>query len=106
MLQTVLAKIVDRPQMRKSFYDNAPCPAEGDERARVLTLCELLADAFSSGLHTSELIDDMASGQGWRNYAGYVLSHSPAMAETLRGHEDWWPSLVGILERLEDRAKP
>jgi hypothetical protein len=36
--------------MRAYFYDNKPCPDQGEERERVLIMTEVLADVLETGL--------------------------------------------------------
>lgn len=81
------------PELRQYFYDGAPSPRRGKQRARVLIVAELLADALEDGLLGTRLVPSSESFDDWTDYCRYLLQHSPALAEIIEWRPQWWPNL-------------
>lgn len=91
VLQAILIRLAEAPELRKFFYDGVPCPTSEPERSRVLIIAEMLADAIYGGLHASVLFSDTNAQQARRNYSTSMLVTCPTLYDLLVQHHDWWP---------------
>ena len=97
MLQGVLLRLVDEPQLRPHFYGGLAVPPTGAERERVLQLAELLAGAVNHGCEVVETMPASAHvNEGWEDYGRHLLEQSPAIDELVRAHPLWWGHLHKI----------
>jgi hypothetical protein len=70
--------LIERIELRPFFYDNVEPPAEGSERWRIDTACELLLDYFETIVSSSPAHDD-ASEEVWCVYMQQMYARSPAL---------------------------
>ena len=96
-LREIFAIFIDRPELRAYFYDGKLCPSRGRDRARVLTIAEMLADALETSHLATRLAPSSESHEDWIGYCHYMLHASPSVANLVRQHPEWWP----ILSRLQ-----
>lgn len=47
-VREIYFKMLEYPGMRTYFYDSKPCPDQGEERARILIMAEVLADVLET----------------------------------------------------------
>jgi hypothetical protein len=108
-LSGVYRAFIDYPELRKYFYDGAPCPARGMTRARVLTVAEMIGDTIDSVLETISLVATREDLGDWLDYIGHILDSSPTLEGLALEHPNWWPQIVNILQerrRQADRQSP
>jgi hypothetical protein len=92
-LREVLVLFVERPELRSHFYDGEHLPAHGRERARVLSVAEILGDALETGLLANRLIPSTESFDDWAGYCDEMLATSPVLRTLTEQHPAWWPEL-------------
>jgi len=90
-LHSVLGRIADRPELRPFFYDGQPCPPDEPLRSTVLTIAEMMADQAEVGLLTHQRVATTNSLEDWNDYVDFLVEHSPAIADHLAAHPQWWP---------------
>ncbi|MFF0066546.1 hypothetical protein ACFYRC_34460 [Streptomyces sp. NPDC005279] len=93
-VREIYFKMLEYPGMRAYFYDNKPCPDQGEERERILIMTEVLADVLETGLMATRRIPETESYEDWRDYCRFILEHSPAMRSTVAEHPLWWRELA------------
>lgn len=101
-LHEVLRLFVQEPEIRAYFYDGAPCPTQGMERDRVVTIAEMLADTLEDGLVTHRLVPASESETDWIGYCRQMRSSSPGLDAIINENAEWWPQLA----RLTSGATP
>ncbi|MFF3947541.1 hypothetical protein ACFYYN_22280 [Streptomyces sp. NPDC001902] len=92
-VREIYFKMLEYPGMRKHFYEDVPCPADGVERERVLLIAEALTDVIETGLVATRRIPETESFEDWRDYSRFIRDHSPAIRDLLSEHPLWWPEL-------------
>ncbi len=73
---------IDRPELRKYFFEGAPTPLTDPERARVLAVADLImdvADAAASARRHGHMLDE--DYQAWKHALHNYFHNSPAMRE-------------------------
>jgi len=95
---------IDYPELRKYFYDGAPCPRRGKTRVRVLTVAEMIGDTIDSVLETISLVATREEYADWIDYIGHILDRSPALEQLALQHPKWWPQISRILQERRGRA--
>lgn len=103
-LSGVYGAFIDHPELRKYFYDSAPCPVRGKTRARVLTVAEMIGDTIDSVLETISLVATREELGDWLDYIGHILDRSPTLERLALEHPKWWPQIVNILQERRRRA--
>lgn len=96
-LRDLYGVFVDRPELRKYFYDCVPTPVEQEERDRVIPLAEMLADTIDAVLHTIYRFGADEDHSDWTDYTKYMLAHSPTLTELVLDHRIWWPEIASML---------
>jgi hypothetical protein len=89
--------LIERPELRRYFYDSAPRPEAGETRDRLLAVAELLADAIEVGLFASRLVVSTGSAEDWESYTRDMIGYSPVLRETIQAHPVWYPMLTELL---------
>jgi hypothetical protein len=102
-LSGVYRAFLDYPELRKYFYDGAPCPPRGQIRARVLTVAEMIGDTIDSVLETISLVATREELGDWLDYIGHILDRSPTLERLALEHPKWWPQISSI---LRERQRP
>lgn len=92
-LREMLRLFVQEPELRAYFYNGAPCPTDELQRARVISIAEMLGDALEDGLVTHRLVPASESETDWIGYCRQMRSSSPALEEMIAKHGEWWPQL-------------
>ncbi|MFI1409402.1 hypothetical protein ACH4Y0_05650 [Streptomyces sp. NPDC020707] len=92
-LREIYFKMLEYPGTRAYFYDNKPCPEQGEERERILILTEMLADVLETGLMATRRIPETESYDDWRDYCRFLLEHSPTLRDIVAEHPLWWREL-------------
>jgi hypothetical protein len=107
-LQGVLAAFIERPGLRKYFYDGADVAKDGPDASEVGTVGEMLADCLDCNIQTARLLRLFGENNGddWRDYSRSVIESSPALRKivTARG-SSWWPDLHSIVQDLLERPE-
>ena len=94
----VYKMLVDRPSLRKYFYDSAAPPSDEPARSRVEAACELLLDYFETIVGSSSVLDD-TSESVWNVYMQKIYVTSPALCAFLnRECERYTPALTALLD--------
>ena len=97
LLQGVLVRLIDEPELRPYIYGGRAVPASGPERERVLQLAELIADAVNHGCEVVEAMPASAYvTEGWADVGNYLLENSPALDHLVNQHPLWWGHLSRI----------
>ncbi|MCL6667324.1 hypothetical protein [Streptomyces panaciradicis] len=94
-LHAVDGFIASQPWMYDHFYGGASVPEEPEQRARVLALANILADAVDYGLMTTELTP-VQGFDGWRDFALVMFRTCPALVQTVSEHPAWYPGLSSL----------
>jgi len=92
---------VDYPELRAYFYDGAPSPATGPERARALTVAEMLGDVLDALLYTTSKFAARGEYDDWIDYIEHILDQSPTLTRLILEHPKWWPQIENILTRKQ-----
>jgi hypothetical protein len=96
-LREVLRLFIDRPELRRYFYEGEPCPRRPrHQRERVVTIAEMLADALEDGLVAHRLVPASESEDDWIGYCRHMRASSPALEELVGLHPQWWPRLSAV----------
>lgn len=98
-LSGVYRVFVDYPELRKYFYDGSPCPSRGKDRARVLTVAEMICDTVDSVLETISRITSQEERGDWLHYIEHILDQSPTIGQLVLEHPREWPEVASILQR-------
>jgi hypothetical protein len=98
ILNNVYVIFLAQPALRKYFYDGVPCPAEGDERTRVLVIAEMFCDVLETFLATASKNVPPEPHYDWHQYVTYLLKASPAFAEWAADHPGWYPMINKLRE--------
>jgi hypothetical protein len=91
------APMVDHPSLRSYFYDGKACNPEDPNRARVLTVAELIADACEYGLMMANYLP---LDEQWREYPRELLGSSPILRQVVLQHHRLWPRMASEIRRL------
>jgi hypothetical protein len=98
-LHNALGKIVEWPELRPYFYEGKPCPREGETRARVLMVAEMITDVAEHGLQTHGQVSATGPIEDWNDYVDFLLEKSPSIVSIIEEHSPWYPLLVQRLQR-------
>jgi hypothetical protein len=109
-IDRVVAYFVDHPELRAYLYDGKEVPDDPTERARVLAVAELMADAMQSiywhyegqsvdALRPADSSLDIRSDLD--DYAEFILAHSPAVCSLVRDHPRQFQHLALKLAAIE-----
>ncbi|WP_433754663.1 hypothetical protein [Nocardia sp. CA-135398] len=102
-LRQVLAHLLEYPELRECFYGGADGSAlNAEQRARLETVAEMLADSLDVGLFTTERHPSTTSEDDWRHYSRYLLASSPALRRLVLDHAEWWPLLHAVACVVQD----
>jgi hypothetical protein len=97
-MQRITSVFLQRPRLRRYFYDNVEVPAEGEEREEVAIMSEMFVDFISSSLNTNALFDDRQRAV-WINYFQQIAGSSPAIRDFWATHRHWYePSVQAVLD--------
>lgn len=97
LIQVVHAPMIEQPHLRAYFYDSKECTEDDENRPKLLTMAELLADAAEFGLMAADYIPGTVV---WLNYPRAILKGSPILREVVSNHQEWWPMLAALLRTL------
>lgn len=101
LLHGVLRIFYEDPSLRPHFYEHKALPPTGDRRSQILAVGEMLGDVLEVGLFHTREIEATASYEDWRNYAAFLMTHSPTLDHLVREHPGWYPNLVPFLRDQE-----
>lgn len=94
---------IDRPELRKFIYDDAPVPAEEPMRSAVMALAELFIDLCDNFVAQSGYIPESLYAP-WRSYACSVMESSPAVREFWAMNNAWYSDI--LREMFTDHRAP
>ena len=98
---------VDYPDLRKYFYDGVPCPSRGKNRARVLTVAEMICDTVDSVLETISRVASREERTDWLHYIEHILDQSPTIGLLVLEHPREWPEMAALpAPRTKLRRRP
>ena len=112
-IDRVIAYFVDYPELHKCFYEGVGVPEDSTNRARVLAVAELMADALQSVYwqYDGEGVDALRSVEpaldirsDLDDYAEFILTMSPAVRSLVRAHPRQWQHLDRKLDTIEPAA--
>jgi hypothetical protein len=90
LLHDIQGIFTDKPELRSYFYDGRKCPRRGRQRAVILNLAEMMADAIDYGLMVVSLIPDTKEYDGFRSFAVFMMQSSPAVHDLVNDHPEWY----------------
>ncbi|MCQ9134074.1 MULTISPECIES: hypothetical protein [Streptomyces] len=96
--------IATDPSLYDYFYGGAPTPQDPQQRARVLALVNILADAIDYGIMTTAVTPVVLGYEGWRAYALTMRRDCPALVDAVRENPDFYPALVAHWEANPESA--
>jgi len=103
LLHGVLAHLVERPGLRKYFYDGVHPPAD---EPLVAQITEMLADAVNYGCQILGDLPFASAGMaGWEDYGRYLIANSPAFSALVHDQPEWYPELVALLPNEDESAR-
>jgi hypothetical protein len=106
----VIAYFVEYPELREYFYEGVELPEDSTNRARVLAVAELMADAAQSNhwLNHSKVVESLGSvdpGLDIRtnidDWIEFILTMSPAVRTLVREHPLQYPYVGMKLDTIE-----
>ncbi|GAA1378855.1 hypothetical protein [Catellatospora chokoriensis] len=100
LVQVVHGTFLSDPSLRAYFYDGRECSPKNPQRAKVVTLAELHADALEYGLMAGQQIKGAVA---WVNYPRDLLARSPVMQEVVSGQPELWPRLADLLADIRSQ---
>jgi hypothetical protein len=94
----------DRPELRAYFYEGKEYPRQGEQRAALLNIAEMLADAIDYGLMFEELSPEAVELQGWRDYAVSMTQTSPVLRDYMAQYPEWIPMYTRLVATMAGAA--
>ncbi len=92
-MQRITSIFLERPRLRRYFYDNVEVPVEGEEREEVaIMVSEMFVDFISSSLNTNALFDHRQRTV-WINYFQQIVRSSPAI-------RDFWDDASSLVRAV------
>ncbi|MEV4657268.1 hypothetical protein [Micromonospora sp. NPDC049301] len=95
-------RLLEDPPVRSYFFDGKPATPDDVQRPKVLTLAELLADVLECNLQMASLLPAFDFAHSWHHWPAQMLQQSPALAEVVESHPDWWPTLRLLQKQVRE----
>jgi hypothetical protein len=103
-MQRITSIFLERPRLRRYFYDNIDVPTECVEREEVRVVSEMFVDFISSSVNTNALFDEKQRTV-WTTYFREIAGSSPAMREFWCKNRHWYePSVQAVLDPVALRS--
>jgi len=87
---------IDRPHLRKYFYDNEPVPEDETARDQVLAVAELFTD-FVDNHNTQSMHLPNTLIEPWTTYFQSMMCTSPALQNYWRRYGSWYSQNLACL---------
>jgi hypothetical protein len=98
-MQSINQLFIEKPNLRKFFYDGYDFPKEATEKDKesVLPVADMLADFFE---HVTQQKDNLPENvwPAWGKYMRYVYDNSPVMRRHFEKNADWYdPEYINFI---------
>ena len=80
---------VDRPELKKYFYESAPLSKGDADHDRAMCIAEMIVDFMDNVLTQAPLLEGELS-DAWRGYFEWVYQSSPIVRGYWDRHSDWY----------------